>query len=93
MISVNHAVSVATQKLRELFGEVTSIRLEEVFQTEDESAWGITLSFLAPATEEEAAPSTLPSIGGLKRRYYKTFEIDAESGNFRSMKIRPVPSV
>lgn len=92
MIAVNQAVSVATQNLRALFGEVSSVRLEEVFQTEDESAWGITLSFLAPVTEEETVPP-ITSLGGLKRRYYKTFEIDAESGKFRSMKIRPVPSV
>lgn len=96
MISVNHAVNVATQNLRQLFGDVSNIRLEEVFQTEDESAWGVTLSFLAPITEEEVDPSAIPSIAplsGLKRRYYKTFEVDGKTGAFRSMKIRPIPSV
>lgn len=96
MIPVSSAVAVANQKLRELFGDVSNIRLEEVFQTDDESAWGITLSFLAPITESEIDRAAIPSIapmGGLKSRFYKTFEVDGATGVFRSMKIRPVPSV
>lgn len=93
MVPINRAVSEATHQLQVLFGEVSSVRLEEVFQSDDGSAWCVTLSFLVPVAQEEAEPGAGTPLLNLKRRDYKTFEIDGQSGQFRAMKIRSVPSV
>lgn len=95
MISVKHAVRSATDQLLGLYGDVLNIRLEEIFLSDDESAWCVTLSFLAPISQEETEPSSDNAAAplSLKQRYYKTLEIDANTGNFRALKMRPVPSV
>lgn len=62
------------------------ILLEEVELVEDgRPEWHITFSAPSPLGH-----LTLASIAG-RDRAYKTITIDAETGDFRSMKIRPLP--
>jgi hypothetical protein len=84
-------VKTAVQKALSYFQELMpatpyggSILLEEVELIEEgHPEWHITFS--APA-----ALLTLDSFSG-RDRAYKTITIDAETGEFRSMKIRPLP--
>ena len=104
MIEIKQAVLAAERHLKELYGDPPSIQLEEVYLSDDETSWFITLSFLAPIAENERSVSlwapyaTIASeaakgFGERLVRKYKTFEVDRNSGEVRSMKIRPVPSV
>jgi hypothetical protein len=90
MIDVRQAVQSAESYVRSLFpeSELRHLRLEEVDLSEDDSRWLITLGWLEPAVAGNgivfsAALRTLP-------RVYKLFEIDAETGEVTSMKIRDV---
>lgn len=102
MIDIKQAVEAAKQHLITLYGSPRGVQLEEVYLSDDESTWLVTLSFLASADEEEVFEGQIGVIAqyekelmGKKRlmRKYKSFEVDRETGTVRSMKIRPVPSV
>lgn len=88
MIDVKEAVRLANEHLVHLLGEdaVSSVRLEEVELMRKEemavSYWLITLSYLS-----NLSPSL---ISGLAQRQYKIFKIDAETGEFISMRMRKV---
>ncbi|MGA2716861.1 MAG: hypothetical protein ABSG41_27550 [Bryobacteraceae bacterium] len=86
MIEVKTAVQKALGYFQELMPASApgSILLEEVEFAEGPSPrWHITFSTPSPQL-------TLASISG-RDRAYKTITIDAETGEFRSMKIRPLP--
>jgi hypothetical protein len=94
MIGVRDAVERAIAHLREmqeLAGEqVSGLEVEEVEEVEkssDDRQWSITLSYLRK-------PSSLSQmIGGSslpKERVYKDFNVDAETGEVRSMRIRQI---
>lgn len=94
MIEVKTAVQKALGYFKELMPAPPgfaatpdrSILLEEVELVEDgRPVWHITFS--APTVYAE---HTLASIVG-RDRAYKTITIDAETGEFRSMKIRSLP--
>ena len=75
MIDVKTAVRIAHKYLTELYPddpEVADVRLEEV-ELGDDNKWHVTLSFLSAPFAE---------------RTYKQFEIMADDGAVRSMKIR-----
>ena len=104
MINIKQAVAAAEQHLKDLYGNPPSVQLEEIYLSDDESSWLVTLSFLAPIADDERSVSLLNSyatalseiakeLGKRLVRKYKTFEVDRNSGEVRSMKIRPVPSV
>lgn len=107
MIPVQFAVQVAQQKLQELYPlddtpYAKGMQLEEVYLSDDETSWNVTLSFLSDLEPDEMTglgallPLPLTDSNGKslrKKRVYKTFEIDAMQGEFRGMKIRPVASV
>jgi len=103
MVEIKEAVKAAIEHITVLYGAPRSLQLEEVYLSEDDRYWLVTLSFLAEADEEEIFTGPYGMIaeinkaakGGIKRlvRKYKTVEVDADSGKVRSMKIRPVPSV
>jgi hypothetical protein len=88
MIDVKTAAQKALGYFKELMPVTPyggSILLEEVELVEDgRPAWHITFSAPAPS------PLELAGIIG-RDRAYKTITIDAETGEFRSMKIRPLP--
>ncbi len=104
MIQANHAVIAAQEALGQFYIRANEVQpsgqqLEEVYLSDDESAWLITLSFLSDVEPDEPTglgallpPSDSNGNKLRKKRIYKTFEIDANTGEFRGMKIRPVVS-
>ena len=86
MIDVKTAVQKALGYYNELMPATMpgSILLEEVELVENgHPVWHVTFS--APPVQH-----TLASLSG-RDRAYKTITIDAETGEFRSMKMRPLP--
>ena len=81
MIDVKQAAQSASGFFWELYRDkgTTDVRLEEVELVEDGKFWLITLSFQPP-----------PTINLLRKqsRQYKTFKVDAQTGQVLSMKIR-----
>jgi hypothetical protein len=85
MIDIKEATKNALGYLMELpnlKAESETIRLEEVELTDDDKFWLITLSFV------DRAAAVFSEVFSPPARQYKTFRIDAESGQVRSMKIR-----
>jgi len=82
-ITVQTAVRAAenfVQNMKRSLGELSDVRLEEVVLTEDESYWLITLGFMRPESNVLEKP----------KREYRQFQIDATTGNLKSMTIRTV---
>lgn len=79
MIQLKDAVTIAQSRMAELVPQATSLLLEEIELTNNE--WVITLSF------PDGQYLGLNIVGGTPRKY-KTIIIDAETGDFKSMKIR-----
>lgn len=92
MINVHDAVKAAKESMKSVFGddEVIDVRLEEVELSEDEKYWNITLGFLVGNPDPPEHPLVTALGGGTKKyiREYKLLKIDAETGEFKSMKIR-----
>lgn len=89
MIDVKQAVNIAVDFFRDMYAKESyaDLRLEEVeFLIDSPERWLVTLSFTRPvSTETEQLAST---IGVQLPREYKVFEINAESGQVYSMRIR-----
>ena len=96
MVSIKQAVKAAEEALTQLYDTPEGVQLEEVALSDDERYWKITLSFLAP---RDAADQTVfehfsqSLTQSVKKRQYKTFEIDRQTGQFHAMTMRLVPSV
>ena len=95
MINVQEAVRLALEYCAPLFGEVERLRLEEVELSEDEKHWLITIGFDDPAlSATKKVPSTWSVLGlepretRIDERQYKVVNLDAQTGNVRSVKIR-----
>ncbi|WP_218174020.1 hypothetical protein, partial [Pseudomonas yamanorum] len=92
MIEVKEAVQVAKAAANDFLGQETELQdlmLEEVELNSSGKTWAITLGFNVPAPDKyERLGASL--AGRMQTRKYKTFIIDAETGEFRSMKIREV---
>jgi hypothetical protein len=92
MIEVKEAVQVAKAVANDFFGQETALQdlmLEEVELDPDNKTWAITLGFNVPNPNNyERLGASL--AGQMHARKYKTFIIDSETGEFRSMKIREV---
>jgi hypothetical protein len=91
MVDVKQAVKSAESYARELFGdkELRHLRLEEVELSSDGRRWNVTLGWVEPGVTQ---PGLVFQNGTIQKlpRVYKLFEVDAESGNVYSMKIREV---
>jgi len=88
-MSVREAVGKAIAFFRELqeqAGEqVSGLEVEEVEKSDNDQYWLITLSYLRKPTGMEQV------VGALKReRSYKSFKVNAETGEVISMTIRQV---
>jgi hypothetical protein len=83
MIDVKQAADIASQYLLSLFADKnpTNVQLEEVELSEDEKYWLITLSFM----EQSPLSPIIP-----RKKSYKLFKINADTGQVQSMKIREV---
>lgn len=86
-LNIQMATQAAQAKLKELQefmgGEISDVRLEEVELSEDDQLWRITLSFNRPADQQNQLMLTQKM-----QRDYKLFEINAETGAVKAMKIR-----
>ena len=80
MIEVKAAANAAVAYLKQIFEEANTIQLEEVEISDDEKYWLITLSF----DQKDKYGNSYSN----RSRKYKTFKIDATTGNVLSMKIR-----
>ncbi|MDJ0844661.1 hypothetical protein [Crocosphaera sp.] len=90
-IDVRQAVKQAKNHLNQiidLFGNVSDIRLEEIELSSDNKSWLITLGFLfdTPMNQQKNLPDILNKAMNI--REYKIVEIDAETGELKSIKIR-----
>ncbi len=84
MIDVKDAVKTAREYAEYLLGEVPQLELEEVELTDDERYWRVTLGFDGgPANPLQITFGNAPRL-----RKYKVFEVKADDGTVRSMKIR-----
>ena len=88
MLSVKEAAQVTFEYFDDLYEDapVSSVLLEEVEQVESGNGplWHITLGFTDESSRGGAA------VMASKPRRYKRFEIDAETGEVKAMKIRSV---
>lgn len=89
-IDLRSAVDLAQRYLHELVPqELNALRLEEIEIDRDSAVWSVTLGY------EEARPVTTesaPTLASLIRpkREYKVITLDANTGDFVSMKLRNV---
>ncbi|MEW6130425.1 MAG: hypothetical protein AB1757_25550 [Acidobacteriota bacterium] len=92
MIGVKEAVSIALDNLSDFYStakdQFKDILLEEVELSDDKKYWRITIGFTRPVEAANILDVALRSKS--YERDYKTFEIEADSGTVRSMKIRKV---
>jgi hypothetical protein len=96
MIEIKHAVTAAIDYLVQLYDDPPGVQLEEVFRSEDDASWLVTLSFVAPVVSEELSYVQKLGMGVHSAnviRKYKALEVNGTTGEVQSMKIRPVPSV
>ena len=85
MIGVKEAVKIAFQLFQELYDtrKFEDVLLEEVEMAPDRSAWMVTVGFY----RRMPSVNLVESIGSKKYiRTFKTFHIDAGSGEMISMK-------
>ena len=96
MIDIKEAIDSAVAKFSELYSKsgYRDIKLEEVELTDDDKYWLITISYMLPQNETETALETaasdlLKNLAQMRKyqRDFKTIQIDADTGAFRSMKI------
>jgi len=81
-IDAKEAVALAKKYLHELKGISTSESfLEEIEMSKDNQCWSVTLSY--PATDYSG-------LILVPRKAYKIFEVDVNTGQMVSMKIRQV---
>lgn len=87
-LNVKQAITAAIGALSEMLGDkIVDVRLEEVeyVDSEKQPVWEVTLSFRRTDAASTPAEAVARLSGG---RDYKTIRLDANSGNFMSMKIR-----
>ncbi|MBS1538989.1 MAG: hypothetical protein JST20_14740 [Bacteroidetes bacterium] len=88
MLDVKQAVKKASEYFSEFYPEIEQKQLEEIEKSEDGKYWLITLSY---PLSEYYKPSVveLMTLNG-KKQQYKSFKVDASTGEVISMKIRSV---
>lgn len=87
MIDVKQAVGIAFDNFRDLYSDdnLPQVLLEEVNLNGDEDLWLVTIGFARPQTGFGGAIAQ-----ATQTREYKTFKIDAETGEFQGLSIRKV---
>ncbi len=97
MIDVKESVRTALDYLSNLYDTsgFKDILLEEVELSEDEKRWNVTIGFSRPVYSDNPIQAAIEKIasGQTKihyKREYKVFEIAADDGKVRAMKMREV---
>jgi hypothetical protein len=92
-VSVKSAVKAAIDYVKDLYADsnLRDLMLEEVEFSEATNQWLVTVGFSLTETKEESTSLIMPSktSRALSRRY-KVVNIDAETGEPVSMKIRAI---
>lgn len=92
MLTVKDAVKTAKKMAEELYeGEkISHLGLEEVTFSEEKKEWLVTLGYQSFRTRKKQTTlgSYVPETEEETLREYKTLRIDAETGEFKGMKIR-----
>lgn len=84
MISPKDAANAAVSYFRLLIDvRVENLVLEEIELSSDQQTWQVTLGYSFPDFRGFAIPTD-------PQRHYKIFEIDANTGAVKSMKIRKI---
>jgi hypothetical protein len=86
MIDVKKAVQIACDYIQELYepDQLPGLLLEEVQISEESGRWLVTLGFSDPTPM-----SPIAKLAAVRDpRKYKIFEIDADTGEVKSMRIR-----
>lgn len=90
-INVKTAVTAANNYLQEMKDLIAikfeNLRLEEVELSENQGKWLITLGFDVPVKTSSLA-DLMANANSTYQREYKIFEVDAVTGEVKSMKIR-----
>lgn len=90
MLDVKEAAQIAFDYFNDLYADapISNVMLEEIerSESEGESYWLITLGF---TDESQTTSGPLASVTRSPRRY-KVLEVDAKTGEVKSMKIRSV---
>lgn len=86
MIDVKQAVDTAFDNFRYLYSDndLPQVLLEEVNLNDEEDLWLVTIGFARPQTGFGAISQATQT------RAYKTFKIDAETGDFQGLSMRKV---
>lgn len=89
-MNVKEAVKKAIAHVAEVFEDEkpTNIGLEEVTLNEQEKVWEVTIGFSRPWDYPSGLVTTLQPQN--PKRQYKVVEIDNQTGEFKSIKIREV---
>lgn len=88
MIPLKRATQAAAEHVREIYPDADNILIEEI-EMNPEQRWVITLSFLVPS---EKGVGPFADWQPDRKRMYKIFTMDSESGEMISMKIREFQS-
>lgn len=90
MITVRHAAQKAFEYLNDLVTpEPIDVLVEEIEMDDSKNYWFITVSFLVKNDKLALSPlSALSKLSSEFERKYKTIKVDANNGEFISMKIR-----
>ncbi|TAE32223.1 MAG: hypothetical protein EAZ91_04965 [Cytophagales bacterium] len=91
MITIKEAAQKAMEFCEQLYPGTTDFLLEEV-EREDEKYWIITLSFPSNSINSDLTVKSLAQRYAGSQRKYKSLKIDAQTGEFVSMKIRELQS-
>ena len=88
MIDAKEAARIAIEYVRALYesDEIPQLVLEEVELAKDGKFWLVTVSFLRPVARSPIEAMT----GQHGPTAYKVLEVDAETGQLHSMKMRTV---
>lgn len=84
-ISPKEAVTHALEYYRSVTGDQGAIGLEEIELSDDLSKWLLTLSHREPNAVDNALYALYPNS---EKKLYKSFVVDAFSGDVLSMKIK-----
>ena len=91
MVDVKQAVAKAMDYLRDMYqtDQFRDVLLEEVDLSEDNKFWNVTIGFTRCQESTSGGPmATLIGQSAEFKREYKVFQIDAGSGDLRSMRSR-----
>lgn len=88
MLSIRDAAKNALNSYKDLYPDISGELIEEVEFDEDRQYWLITLSFPIRVDQQQAIQTISNILQPKIERKYKTFEVNAENGEVRSMKMR-----